>query len=77
MAEAKTPSLATGYVAWLESLLGVSPDHEPYPGFPSHAWARVWANALNFLDRHGVEAAASVMALARKRCSPRLSGLGY
>jgi hypothetical protein len=58
-------------------LLGVSPDHEPYPGFPSHAWARVWAYALNFLDRHGVEAAASVMALARKRCSPRLSGLGY
>ena len=42
--------------AWREALLGLFPDRDPCPGFRPHAWARVWANALDFIDRHGVEA---------------------
>jgi hypothetical protein len=38
------------------ALLGLSPDHNPFPGFRAHAWVRVWANALHFADRHGAEA---------------------
>jgi hypothetical protein len=38
---------------WRGALLGLSPDHDPCPGFQPDAWARVQANALAFIDRHG------------------------
>jgi len=42
-------------VAWREALLGLSPDRDPCPGFRPGAWARVQANALDFIERHGAE----------------------
>jgi hypothetical protein len=48
--------LASGPEAWREAILGLSPDHDPCPGFRPGAWARVWANALDFIDRHEAEA---------------------
>jgi hypothetical protein len=47
---------ANASVAWREALLGLSPDRDPCPGFRPGAWARVWSNALDFIDRHGAEA---------------------
>jgi hypothetical protein len=52
---------------WREALLGLSPDRDPCPGFRPHAWARVWANALDFIDRHGAQHTAS--AGRRRSCS--------
>jgi hypothetical protein len=34
----------------------LSPDRDPCPGFRPGAWARVQANALDCLDRHGAAA---------------------
>jgi hypothetical protein len=42
-------------VAWREALLGLSPDRDPCPSFRPNAWARVWSNALDFIERHGAE----------------------
>ncbi len=52
----KTAISASGPEAWREAILGLSPDHDPCPGFRPGAWAGVWANALDFIDRHGAEA---------------------
>ena len=52
----KTAILTTGPEGWREAILGLSPDHDPCPGFRPGAWARVWANALDFIDRHGAAA---------------------
>src|ERR671913_311072 len=54
---AETRILASDPAAWREALLALSPDHDPCPGFRPDAWARVQGNALDFLDRHGEEAA--------------------
>ena len=43
-------------MAWREALLGLSPDRNPCPGFRPGAWARVQANALDCIERHGAEA---------------------
>ena len=42
-------------MAWREALLGHSPDRDPCPSFRPGAWARVQANALAFIERHGAE----------------------
>ena len=34
----------------------LSPDRDPCPGFRHNTWARVQANALDFVNRHGAEA---------------------
>jgi hypothetical protein len=47
---------ADGPQGWREALLALSPDRDPCPGFRPDAWARVWAIALDFIDRHGVQA---------------------
>jgi hypothetical protein len=48
--------LTTEPEGWREALLGLSPDHDPCPGFRPNTWARIWANALDFIARHGAEA---------------------
>ena len=59
--ELNSETLATvaepdGPSAWHKALAHLSPDHDPCPGFRPNTWARVWANALDFIDRHGAEA---------------------
>jgi hypothetical protein len=54
-APSPTPPL-DGPADWRAALLALSPDHDPCPGFRPDTWARVWASAPDFLDRHGEEA---------------------
>ena len=52
--EAETGSTSPDTPAgWREALLALSPDHDPCTGFRPGAWARVWAGALDFIERHG------------------------
>jgi hypothetical protein len=55
--EAKTGAAPSDIAAgWRAALLALSPDHDPCPGFRPYVWARVQANALDFIERHGPEA---------------------
>ncbi len=47
-----------GEASWREALLALSPGRDPCPGFRPGAWARVHANALDFVEKHGDKAAA-------------------
>ena len=49
-------TVSAAAVAWRDALFALSPDRDPCPGFRPGAWARVWSNALDFIDRHGTEA---------------------
>ena len=42
---------------WRTALLVLSPHGDPCPGFRPYGWARFLGNALDFLHRHGAEAA--------------------
>jgi hypothetical protein len=54
--EAPPAPALDGPPGWREKLAALDPDTAPCPGFRLDAWARVQANGLDFLHRHGAEA---------------------